>query len=141
MKKKYVILVTYDPYGRDDGFATHAAKSSVLNNKFYDTKEEAEEVANEFEKETSHKDIEGKLNISFDLFGEIRNFVLSNAYLHVPGDEPIKNNFSTDKMITIFLNMYGLSIDYNEMKFREDEALYQRLMGDEPLVSIIEINK
>lgn len=139
MEKKYIILVTYDPYGRDDGFQMHPANCILLNNKIYNTKEEAEEVMKAFAKELSHREIKGKFNIDYELFEEIRRFILNNAHLQTTSNSHIENCFSKDKMITIFLNMYDLNIDYNAVKYDEDETLYHSLMGDEPIVKIIEI--
>ena len=136
--KKYVVLVVKDPWGRDDGFQIHPATASVLNEKTYNTREDAEQAAKELHARVNHEDIKKQFSISEDIFHALRDFILNNAYIHVDG-KSIKTGYSEDGLISIFLNMYGLKLDYNVIQFRKDEELYQRLIGSEPKITVVEI--
>lgn len=139
MEKKYLVLVLNNPYGRDDGFQIHPATDTVLNNKLYNTKQEAEQAADELRKQVSHKEIEKQFTITEDVFSELREFVLQNRYINVDG-ETIKCVYSEDKLINMFLEMYGFTNKYTPDDFRHDEALYQRLIGFEPKISVVEVD-
>ena len=139
MEKKYIVLVLNDPYGRDNGFQIGPATGSVLNNKMYGTKEEAEAEAEELRKQVSHKEIEKQFTITEDVFCELRDFVLDNSYINVNGTT-IKCTYSDEKLINMFMDMYGFTDKYTVDDFKYDEVLYQRLMGDEPKISVVEIS-
>lgn len=139
MEKKYVVLVLNNPYGRDDGFQIHPATGTVLNNKMYGTNEDAEKAAEELRKQVSHSEIRKQFTITEDIFCKLREFVLQNGYINVDG-KTIQCTYSDDKLITTFMDMYGFTDKYTVDDFQHDEALYQRLIGDEPKISVIEIN-
>ena len=139
MKKKYVVLILNNPYGRDDGFQIHPATGTVLNNKMYDTKEDAEKDAEELRKQVSHSEIRKQFTITKDVFCELRDFVLQNSYINVDG-ETIQCTYSDDKLIATFMEMYGLTDKYTVDDFKHDETLYQRLIGEEPKISVVEVD-
>ena len=139
MEKKYVVLVLNNPYGRDDGFQIHPATGTVLNNKMYDTKEDAEKDAEELRKQVSHSEIRKQFTITEDVFCELRDFVLQNGYINVDG-ETIQCTYSDDKLIATFMEMYGFTDKYTADDFKHDEKLYQRLIGEEPKISVVEVD-
>lgn len=139
MEKKYLVLVLNNPYGRDDGFQIHPATGTVLNNKMYDTKEDAENAAEELRKQVSHIEIRKQFTITEDVFCELRDFVLQNSYINVDG-ETIQCTYSDDKLIATFMEMYGFTDKYTTDDFKHDETLYQRLIGEEPKISVVEVN-
>jgi hypothetical protein len=138
MEKKYVVLVLNNPYGRDDGFQIHPATGTVLNIKMYDTKEDAEKAAEELRKQVSHSEIRKQFTITEDVFCELREFVLQNSYINVDG-ETIQCTYSDDKLIATFMEMYGFTDKYTADDFKHDEKLYQRLIGEEPKISVVEV--
>ena len=87
----------------------------------------------------SHSEIRKLFTISEDIFCELREFVLQNSYINVDG-ETIQCIYSEDKFIDTFMEMYGFTDKYSADDFKHDEKLYQRLMGEEPKISVIEIN-
>lgn len=140
MSKKYIVLVTNDPYGRDDGMVNHPAKCFVINNKIYDTYEEAVKVREQFWLTVSHEEIEKRMYLEYDLFYALRQFVLSNMSINVNG-KVIENKFLRSKVIKTFLEMYGLDAEsYGENQFDHDEYLYCEMFRDEPKVEIVEVN-
>lgn len=139
MEKKYVVLVLNNPYGRDDGFQIHPATGTVLNNKMYSTKEDAEKDAEELRKQVSHSEIRKQFTITEDIFCELREFVLQNSYINVDG-KTIQCTYSDDKLIATFMDMYGFTDKYTADDFKHDEKLYQRLMGEEPKISVVEVD-
>ena len=140
MEKKYVVLVLNNPYGRDDGFQIHPATGTVLNNKMYDTKEDAENAAEELRKQVSHSEIRKQFTITEDIFCELREFVLKYGYINVDG-KTIKCTYSNNKLIDTFMEMYGFTDKYTVDDFKHDETLYQRLISDEPKkISVVEVN-
>lgn len=139
MEKKYLVLVLNNPYGRDDGFQIHPATGTVLNNKMYDTKEDAEEDAEKLRKQVSHSEIRKQFTINEDVFCELREFVLQNSYINVDG-KTIKCTYSDDKLIAAFMEMYGFTDKYTVDDFKHDETLYQRLIGEEPKISVVEVD-
>jgi hypothetical protein len=139
MEKKYVVLVLNNPYGRDDGFQVHPATGTVLNNKMYDTKEDAEKNAEEFRKQVSHSEIRKQFTITEDVFCELREFVLQNGYINVDG-KTIKCTYSDDKLIATFMEMYGFTDKYTIDDFKHDEKIYQRLLSEEPKIGVVEVD-
>ena len=135
---KYIVLITKNPYGYDDGFKTFPATSQVFNNKIFDNKEEAESAAHELRIKESFDEIEKQMHISKELFETIRYFIAYNKEIDVAGNV-IKSDYSIDKLITIFINMFRLDIDYNEIKYKHDEELYANLYGDEPIIKVVEL--
>lgn len=135
---KYVVLITNNPYGWDDGFVTHCASSVVLGNKYYGTKEEAEYAAEEWRKKYSHEEIKKQFHIMEDVFIEMRRFIMNSGFIHV-NSISIENKLSKNELIQLFIKMYGLTIEYNEEMFEEDEKTFQKLFHDEPVVTLVEI--
>ena len=140
MSKKYIVLVTNDPYGRDDGMVNHPAKCVVLNNKVYDTHEEAHRDRETFWLEVSHEELENRMYVDYDVFCELRQFVLSNMSININGNV-VSNKLNRQEVINTFFKMYGLTIDgYDEEKFNHDEELYCKMFRDEPKVEVVEVN-
>lgn len=140
MSKKYIVLVTNDPYGRDDGMINHPAKCVVLNNKVYDTHEEAVKVREQFWMEVSHEEIEKRMILPYDVFYALRQFVLGNMSVNISGIV-IQNKLNRQEVINTFFKMYGLTIDdYDEEKFNHDEELYCKMFRDEPKVEVVEVD-
>lgn len=140
MGKKYLVLVLNNPYGRDDGFQTHPATVEVLNNKLYNTKEEAEQAAEILRKKVSHEEIKKEFHIIDDVFYELRDFILKNTYINVNGIV-IKCTYTKNELIDMFMKMYGFDkTKYTECDFEHDETVYQRLMGEEPKIDVVEVN-
>jgi hypothetical protein len=105
----------------------------------YDTKEEAENAADELRKQVSHSEIRKQFTITEDVFCELRDFVLQNSYINVDG-ETIQCTYSDDKLIATFMEMYGFTDKYTADDFKHDEKLYQRLIGEEPKISVVEVD-
>ena len=140
MSKKYIVLVTNDLYGRDDGMVNHPAKCFVINNKIYDTYEEAVKVREQFWLTVSHEEIEKRMHVPYDVFYALRQFVLGNMSININGNV-VSNKLDRQEVINTFFKMYGLTIDgYDEEKFNHDEELYVKMFRDEPKVEVVEID-
>ena len=138
MDKKYLVLITKNPYGRDDGFQTHPATSEILNNKLFETKEEAESAVNEIRQETAFDELKKQMFIDADLFFEIQKFIIEHQSIDINGTT-IKSDYSVDKLITIFIKMFALDIEYDEIKYNHDKDIVVRMFGDEPIINIVEV--
>lgn len=140
MNRKYIVLITHRPYGKDIGDEITPAYSEVLHDKLFNSKEEAKAAMDKYVEITSVERLKEQFHIDFELFHNLYNFINEWQYINDGKGYMTRNNIPIIDRINCFFKMFAINESYSNEDYEHDLGLYQKIMSeDEPIVKIVEV--